>query len=209
MSTGTGSSSFLPTSVSLLGRLKDVGDHVSWQRFHDTYVRLLFSVAKRAGLSESEAQDVVQETLIDVAGQMPGFRYDRSKGSFKNWLLLVLRRRIADFFRKLTYQHGDERVLRSERLDSDVAARQPIPDPDLDRVWAEEWHRHTLDAALARVKKEVKPLQFQICDLHVLKELSVDAVRERLGVGMAEVYWAKYRISARLKRALREVEEAG
>jgi hypothetical protein len=52
-------------------------------------------VARRAGLDESGAQDVVQETVIAVARKMPGFRYDPQRGSFKQWLLRITHRRIA------------------------------------------------------------------------------------------------------------------
>ncbi len=54
---------FLPTRLSLLGRLKDWGDQQSWQDFFDIYHRLIHSVALKAGLSPTEAQDVVQEAV--------------------------------------------------------------------------------------------------------------------------------------------------
>jgi len=54
-------------------------------------------VAVKAGLNDAEAQqEVVQETVISVAKQMPGFRYDPTRGTFKGWLLKITRRRIAD-----------------------------------------------------------------------------------------------------------------
>src|SRR5687767_3382272 len=97
---------FLPTRLTLLSRLKDLGDSASWQTFFDTYWRLIFSVARKAGLSEAEAHDVVQETIIAVSKQMPGFRYDRARGSFKSWLLTITHRRIHDHLRKRHY-HQD------------------------------------------------------------------------------------------------------
>src|SRR6516225_7906897 len=86
----------IPTRASLLERLKDLGDQSSWNAFHELYHDLIFSVARRAGLNESEAREVVQETLISVAKKMPGFTYDPAKDSFKGWLLTVVRWRIRD-----------------------------------------------------------------------------------------------------------------
>jgi len=57
----------LPTRLSLLARLKDWQDQQSWREFFDTYWKLIYSVAIQAGLSDAEAQDVVQDTLVSVA----------------------------------------------------------------------------------------------------------------------------------------------
>jgi len=62
----------------------------------------MYAVAIKAGLSEAEARDVVQETVVAVAKQMRDGGYDRTKSSFKNWLCLITRRRIIDPFRKRT-----------------------------------------------------------------------------------------------------------
>ena len=195
------------TSLTLLQKLRDVGDDASWRRFHDSYVRLLHAVALRAGLGEAEAQDVVQETIIDVAAQMPGFQYDRTRGRFKNWLLTIVRRRISNHHRRQHYRHEGQQVPRAQRLDTALVATTPMVDAEFERVWAEEWERHILDTALARVKARVKPLQYQAFQLHVLKEVPVAEVCERLGVKAREVYWAKDRIKELLKEEMREIEE--
>ncbi len=90
----------IPTRASMLQRLKDPADRTTWEEFHRTYRGLIHGVARRAGLNETEAEEVVQETLIAVAGKMPGFTYDPVKDSFKGWLLQITRWRIADQFRK-------------------------------------------------------------------------------------------------------------
>ena len=91
---------FIPTRRSLLSRLKRWDDQESWQDFFNTYWKLIYGVATRAGLSDSEAQDVVQDTMVAVARQMPNFKYDPALGSFKSWLFLITRRRITDHLRK-------------------------------------------------------------------------------------------------------------
>ena len=90
----------LPTRASLLIRLKNWEDQVSWQRFFDTYGPLIYSAARRAGLTDFEAQEAVQATLIDVAKKMPGFQYDPALGQFKGWLLTLTRWRVLDQFRQ-------------------------------------------------------------------------------------------------------------
>jgi RNA polymerase sigma factor (sigma-70 family) len=83
----------IPTRASLLNRLKDWRDQASWQQFFDIYWKLIYGVARQAGLGDPEAQDVVQETMMAVARHMPGFKYDAVNGQFKTWLLNMTRLR--------------------------------------------------------------------------------------------------------------------
>src|SRR5437867_3229039 len=91
---------WLATRRSLLARLKDADDHASWQRFFDGYGKLIYGVALKSGLTETEAQDALQETAIAVARHIPEFKYDPAKCSFKTWLPLLTRQRIVHQVRK-------------------------------------------------------------------------------------------------------------
>src|SRR6266542_4778641 len=91
---------FLATRQSLVERLADWNDRKRWQQFFDSYWKLIHRAARQAGLTESEAQEVVQETLITVAKKIDRLKYDPALGSFKGWLLNITRWRIADQFRK-------------------------------------------------------------------------------------------------------------
>ncbi len=73
----------VPTRRALLSRLKCWDDQESWRKFFDTYWKLICSVAAKAGLSEAEADEVVQETVLSVAKSMNGFKYDPAVCSFK------------------------------------------------------------------------------------------------------------------------------
>src|ERR1051325_58728 len=76
----------LSTRYSLLSRLQDWDDAESWRDFFETYWRLIYSVAVKAGLTETEAQEVVQETIISVAKGIHKFKRDPAKGSFRGGL---------------------------------------------------------------------------------------------------------------------------
>src|SRR6185503_19449815 len=100
MLTEPGTDSLLPTRQSLLTRLRDWQDHDGWREFFDTYWRLIYRVARQAGLDDATAQDVVQNTFIYLARRMPNFRYDPARGSFKSWLRRVARSRVSVFRRR-------------------------------------------------------------------------------------------------------------
>ena len=91
---------YLPTRKSLLSRLKNWDDHAGWKDFFDTYWRLIYKTARKAGLTDAEAQDVVQEVVIGVCKKIGELKYDPALGSFKGWLLTLTRWRIVDEFRK-------------------------------------------------------------------------------------------------------------
>jgi RNA polymerase sigma factor (sigma-70 family) len=197
-----------PTRSSLIQRLGDWQDQVSWQEFFDTYWRLIYSVAMRAGLSDVEARDVVQETVLSVAKQMQGGRFDKARGSFKAWLCCITRRRIVDLLRRRT--DPAFRCNPSEDGDSTgtgLLERQPDPASlDLDTVWEVEWQRNLVEAALERVRREVSPKQFQIYDLAVLRDMPVREVTRLLKVNAAQVYLARHRVGALLKKEVRRLE---
>src|SRR5689334_23990636 len=100
MLTDPGTDSYLPTRQSLLSRLRDWKDDEGWLEFFDTYWRVIYRVARQAGLDDATAQDVVQNTFIYLARRMPKFTYDPARGSFKAWLRRVTRSRISVFRRR-------------------------------------------------------------------------------------------------------------
>ena len=79
-------SGLIATRRSLVERLADWGDRLRWQEFFDTYWKLIYSAARQSGLTDVEAQEVVQETVITVARNIDKLKYDPAIGSFKGWL---------------------------------------------------------------------------------------------------------------------------
>lgn len=199
--------SLLATRASLLRRLKDCDHQPSWQEFFDTYWRLVFSTARKAGLTPEEAQDAVQDTFMAVAKNIGGFHYDPARCSFKSWLLLITRQRIIWQLRK-----RPPPALRPAGPDDDTARTATInriPDPadnPLDRIWDEEWRTHLMAAALDRIKRLVSARQFQIFDLHVLQHWPASEVSRTLHVNLGQVYLAKHRIALLLKKTVRTLE---
>jgi RNA polymerase sigma-70 factor (ECF subfamily) len=193
----------LPTRQSLLSRLKDWNDKESWKAFFDAYWRLIYNAAIKSGLTDAEAQDAVQETLISVMKIMPDFHYDAKKGSFKGWLLHLTKWRIADQLRKRQPRIERQRCDSPTADETATVERLPNPDgPELEAVWDEEWERNLIESAIERVKKKVDPRQYQLFDLYVLREWTVSKVARTLSVNPGLVYLAKHRINHLLKKEI-------
>lgn len=194
----------LPTRASLLNRLRDVGDSDSWRTFFEMYWRLLYNVARKSGLSDGDAQDVVQETVIAVARKMPEFRYDPAKGSFKQWLLLITRRRIQDHLRRhYRLLPRDQTPLATSTPAGNVVDPEPAPDALIEAAWETEWRENIYQAALTQVRQQANPKHFQVFDYCVTQGLSAPEVARMLGMNVAQVYLAKHRLSGALKRAVK------
>ncbi|RFC51321.1 MAG: RNA polymerase sigma-70 factor, ECF subfamily [Verrucomicrobia bacterium] len=199
--TAGGADDSLRTRQSLLTRLKDWNDHAGWREFFDTYWRLIYNVARKSGLGDQDAQDLVQDVLLGVAKQMPEGRYDRSKGRFKQWLCGIVRHRIVDHWRK----HGREAALTGPlpERDSQLGAGES----DLERVWQSEWAASLLTAALGRVQEKVSARNFLIYDLSVVRETPTARISEMLGVSAAQVFLVRHRVGRLVRSELRTLEE--
>ncbi len=200
----------LPTRWSLLSRLKDWDDQDSWRQFFDTYWQLIYNSGVKAGLTDTEAEELVQEVVIGVAKKMGDFKADPAAGSFKSWLLTLTRWRIHDQLRKRPPPPPESRRLPQERTRTATIERlaDTAPGP-LDAEWDTEWEKHLLQAAFERVKKQVRPELIQIFDLVIHKQWPALKVARRLGVNLARVYYARCKVSALLKREIKRLEEHG
>jgi len=198
---------FIPTRRSLLSRLRDWDDQSAWRDFFETYWKLIYRAARQAGLSDVEAQDVVQETILTVSRKIQTFRYDPAAGSFKGWLLQTTRWRVLDQLRKRgpDSPHGNGAPLSQDILSdlSDPASAR------LDAVWEAEWRQNLIDAAIRRVKGRVQPKHYQVFELCHLKGWAPGRVAKALGVTRAQTYLARHRVSRMVQRELARLEASG
>lgn len=197
---------FIPTRYTLLSRLQNWEDNESWKDFFDTYWRLIYSVARKSGLMEVEAQEVVQETVISVAKHIHKFRRDSKLGSFKGWLRNITRWRIADQVRKRT-RLGPAPDVSDPTDPAHPECLPELPEQGSEDRWDEEWHENLLQAAIDRVKLRVREEQYQIFDLQVIRHWPVSRITSTLGVSAARVYLAKHRVAALIKKEVRNLKK--
>ena len=207
--TKTENDELLPTRHSLLDRLRNWEDQASWRDFFNSYWKFIYGVAIKSGLSDSEAEDVVQETVLSVAKKMPEFVYDPSRCSFKGWLMLVTRLRILDQLRRR--QPAFQQMPGGEADSQRTATVERVPDTaaeaQQDAAWDEEWERNLVDAALERVKLRVKPEHYQIFHLSAVKGLKTAEVARLLQINFGQVYLIRHRLAKEVKREVERLKE--
>jgi len=198
----------IATRASLIGRLKDWNDQKSWGEFDRTYRRAIVAFAVAQGLSEPEAEDVAQETLLAAAKSIGGFKYDPARSSFKNWLLTVARHRITDHIRRRPKEVAAQPRRAGDATRTSTIARLPDPNGQALDVAAEaESKRAVLDEALERFKTDVSTEHFKIFYLSVIKEQPAAKVAAALGVNLAKVYVVRHRLAPRFKKLVAALQK--
>lgn len=206
----TKSDHWAKTRTTLLERLKDWQDDASWREFFDLYGRLIYHFAVKSGLGDSDAEDVVQETVIKAAKHLREHRYDRQKGSFKSWLLTITRSQIIDHWRRVSRNQAVFTPPPRTGSETDFIGRQPDPASlRMDEFWEQEWQRTLLEAATRRVKQRVNPEHYQIFDCFVHKEWPIAEIASKLDVKPEQVKVIKHRVSVKIKEEVRRLQQEG
>jgi RNA polymerase sigma-70 factor (ECF subfamily) len=191
-----------PIKAGLLNRLRK--DEASWDHFVGLYSPLIYQFASKAGLTDPEVQDVVQETMSSAAKHLPTFQGDPTVGAFKAWLFNMTRWRVVDQLRKrgpfVTQDSGSDETEATEDMLAPKAQA-------LDELWNIEWNKALQDAATANVKRRLDPRKYQIFDCYVNKEWPSAKVAAAFGISVDQVYLAKHRVAALIKQEVKRLEK--
>jgi RNA polymerase sigma factor (sigma-70 family) len=192
----------LKTRLSLIEKLRDQSDQESWERFYDIYSPLLFRFSRSLGMTASESEDLVQETVISVSKSIGNYRYEPTKCSFKGWLFMIIKRRLIDLrrfqSRRKTQLHDsldqqEKDIDKHNLVDSGYLA----PDQEL---WESDWELFVRERAYEILKKTAKIEHLQVFDLSVNKGLEVAEISRFLEISKASVYLILHRMRKTLKK---------
>jgi len=198
----------LKTRASLIERLRDRDDRDSWRDFFNRYWKLVYGLAIKSGLTEGEAEEVVQETMVAISKNLDEYQYKPQECSFKSWIFKMAKWRIIDQIRKRPpdFVKPNRTASETDRTPTVERVADDSP-PPLEQIWEDEWQQNVMGVALDRVKQKVSIKEFQIFDLYVLKAWAVSEVAKMLHVSAAHVYVAKHRVSALVKKEMSKLEK--
>jgi RNA polymerase sigma-70 factor (ECF subfamily) len=178
------------TCPALLGRGGDWTDHDAWVALFERYDDLIRHCCDRHGLNGADADEVRQETWIEVARRLQRFRYD-PRGSFRAWLWIVCRNKAISFLRSNNRR-------RAACLDDRPAVAPADPDS-----FADDDRPSPLFTEAARIQAAVRavvePRSWEAFWLSDVYDWKIERVAIHLGSSQASVYKAVQRIRARLK----------
>lgn len=199
------------TRASLLVQIRDGSNHVAWQEFVNLYGPVVYGFARKRGLQDADAADLMQDVLRSVSSAIGRLEYDRSQGSFRGWLFTITRNKVFNFLsaRRIRPQaSGDtstNRMLASQPDGSDPTGINN------DQSWEMEYQRRIAALAMDRVKGEFQEKTWRAFWLTAVEGVAAAEASQQIGLSPGAIYVAKSRVLARLKdevEAMRQQEEA-
>ena len=184
------------TSESLLLRLRTAGtqgiDQSAWQQFVSIYTPLIFHWARKIGLAENDAGDLVQEVLTLAFQKLPEFRYDATR-SFRGWLKTVTVNRYRELIRRKSAQQA---------VASHSVLEQLQPVSNAESTWDLDYARLLVREAMQPMKSHFQPATWEALSLVVGGGMPVETAAEQTGVSPWTIYSAKSRLMKRLREQL-------
>ena len=161
---------------------------------------MVYAWSRRAGLQPSDASDVVQEVMRNVARNIKGFHHDQKGDTFRGWLRRITQRRIADFRRQqgrnVAQAVGGSTLQARLQQQADPIAEERTTDHPGGIIPPDK------QQALAKVRTEFSARNWQIFWRVVVEERDTAEVAEEFGVTPNVVRLAKSRILKRLRETM-------
>lgn len=187
------------TSSTLLEGLKDPANHSVWSEYVERYRPMIVRTAQRAGLCESDAEDVAQNSLVDFASAYRSGGYSRERGKLRSWLFGIVRNRIR--------QRRAEQGPATQAAQGDTALAAEVAPDEFERLWDEEWRDAVLRRCTEEVRTEVEERTFEAFRRFALEGRPAEEVAAELGMTANAVSLAKRRVLERIRDLLPLLEE--
>ncbi|MBQ9344787.1 MAG: sigma-70 family RNA polymerase sigma factor [Kiritimatiellae bacterium] len=184
------------TRSSVLAGVAEGREAEAWARFFDTYAGYVFGIARRRGLAEADADEIVQQVMGELVNGNGLARYDRSRGGFRQWLARRVVWRVAN-------QRRDGEARRAAEAEYAEGTAEAA-EAELEGVFEEEWRAAVLGEALRRLGEESNPMHYAVFYASAVEGLDTETVRKMHGVGAANLYQIRRRLGARLRTLLEE-----
>src|SRR5262245_19469976 len=193
------------TRASLLIQIRDGTNHAAWQEFVDLYGPVIYGFARKRGLQDADAADLMQDVLRSVSAAIGRLDYDRKHGTFRGWLFTITRNKVFNFLsaRRIRPQSSGDSATSQMLAEAPAAA-------DGSDAWELEYQRRLASIAMDRVKGEFHENTWQAFWLTAVEGQAAAEVAKRIGMSAGAIYVAKSRVLARLKdevEAMRQQEE--
>lgn len=187
------------TSISLVDGLRN-NEASYWERLVTLYGPIVQFWIKRAGVPESQSDDLQQEVLLAVSRNIEGYQHSADvSGSLRRWMWGIARNKINDYRRKeynRTSAKGGSQAL-SELMD--------LPDrpfEDSDPELGNQIQMGLISRALNILERDFEPKTWQAFVKTVVEEQKSKDVADALGMTSQAVRQARFRVLKRLRDEL-------
>lgn len=190
------------TRASLILRLSDPTDVEAWDEFMAIYQPLVYRLARRNGLQDADAHELVQEVMLAISRAVEGWEPNPERGRFRDWLFRIARNLMINILTRRKYRplgSGDSGV-------AELINQQCDPTCDESTMFDLEFRRELFHWAAERIKKQVAANTWDAFWLSSVDGLPIKDVAKQLGMTLGSVYIARSRVIFRLRERIRENE---
>ena len=175
-----------------------------WAHFFDEYAGFIFGIARNEGLSDADADEIVQTVMLELVGDNAASRYDKSLGPFQSWLsrLTIWRARNLRL-RNVRRENAHKAAGEAVKMEVATMPLQKI-DKGLEQAIEEEWMIAVTAAALDRLRTEVNPTHFQAYYASAIEKMDAEAISRLCGVKPNNLYQIRRPVGARFRVILEE-----
>lgn len=171
------------------------GDETAWDRLVERYQRLIFTIARRAGLSEAQAADVLQEVFLTLFEKLDEIKQPEK---IRSWLVTTAKFKTWNAVRgeKAVHSFADEAEMELELTNLPAAA--PLADARL----IELEQQHLIRLGLQKLDARCQT----ILTLLYLQETAASyaEVARALGVGETSISPTRKRCLDKLAKILKK-----
>ena len=185
------------TRSSVIRAVAATENAAAWNRLFDLYAGFVYSIVRRKGLNDADADDIVQMVFADLARNLPSFKYDREKGRFRSYLAALVKWRVIDRLKA---------VRRDADLKADFMEEAKSAATTEDEDFEErEWQSAAMEETLRRIKPEVRPEHYAAFVASAVEGQDTDVVTKLYGISRDSLYQIRKRLTVKLREKLAEV----
>lgn len=190
------------TSINLIHAVRS-HDNPAWERLCTRYTPMVVRWIRKAGLSEWDTADVVQNVFEKVASNIQRFRKEKEGDSFRGWLWTVTRNEIRAWFR--AQKRNPERVLGGSAAN---AMMKEIPEWIDDDSVSERFYRSDrsrtkqVQLAAQNIRGDFAEHTWQAFWRSTVEGHSTADIADDLKMSRVAVRQAKFRVLARMREYL-------
>lgn len=188
------------TDQTLLIKLRNQHNEEAWSTFFKRYSVAMFCYARKLGLTPTEADEAVQESMITLMRALPKFNYNPERGLFRNYVFTIIHRRSAQIAKKRKQDH----VPLGEWIPDNSESAETATEPD-----EEGWQAALLMSAWESLRRTgiFSDRTISVFEALCFSGQNVEAVAKAHGLAPNAVYQIKHRITKRLSVEVSKLSE--
>lgn len=189
------------TQLSIIARLSRAEDRDAWEQFTQVYQPFLYRYARRRGLSDDQAHDLVQRIMISVMGAVADWRPDPKRPKFRVWLYTIAHNHVIKYWRSSArHPVGSGGTTAMQIL-------REVPDCDGQDDEQTEYRHQVVLFAASRIRKQVESQTWSAFWMTAIEGIDCQQVASQLEMSISSVYAARSRVISRIRSQLELMSE--